>query len=267
MPGRPNKINKKMLDALYSRHHRIEMLWPDPLTFARGFDDPLDGEIAGLTAAALAYGRVDQIMKALGVVFKVLGPKPRQTLEKYRAADFLKHLAGFKYRFHDGNDLALFFHLLQQCLDQWGSLSAVFKAGDKSVDIALAMSFFSNAVLSGDPRPILPGPEIPARHPVRHLLASPASGGAAKRMCLFLRWMARKDELDPGYWHGLVDPSRLVVPLDTHVARVGRELGFTRRASAGWKTALDITGALRSYDPEDPIRYDFSLFRYGMNKD
>ena len=101
---------------------------------------------------------------------------------------------------------------------------------------------------------------------MRFLLASPASGGAAKRLCLYLRWMARRDALDPGYWSGAVETARLVVPLDTHVARVGRQLGLTGRATADWKMALEITEGLRRFDPADPLRFDFSLFRFGMGR-
>lgn len=258
--------DKSVLDALYEKHHHMENLWPDPLVFASGFEDPLDGEIAGLIAASLAYGRVDQIMNALETVFNVLGPNPRSALELRDPLCFLHALNGFIYRFHKGKDLALFFHLTAQCVKRRGSLKASFEIGDEANDIAFAMKAFSEDVFSGDPRPILSDAKLPDSHPVRYLLSSPANGGAAKRMCLFLRWMIRKDALDPGYWHGMIDSSRLIVPLDTHVARVGRELGFTKRASAGWKTALDITASLRRYDPLDPVRYDFSLFRYGMGK-
>ena len=76
--------------------------------------------------------------------------------------------------------------------------------------------------------------------------------------------MCRKDELDPGYWQGAVDPARLVIPVDTHVASVSRSLGLTGRKTADWKMALEITSRLREFDPQDPVRFDFSLFRHGV---
>ncbi|MBE0616305.1 MAG: TIGR02757 family protein [Proteobacteria bacterium] len=205
-------------------------------------------------------------MIVLERVAAILGPRPRRLLASSLAADLLEATRGFSYRFHKGRDLALFLHLLRQVLERFGSLREAFRAGDPGGPIDVAMSAFGARILCGDPRPILRSREVPPQHPVRHFLPTPARGGAAKRLCLYLRWMVRRDELDPGFWHGAVDPARLVVPLDTHVARVGRELGLTSRKGADWKTACEITAALRSCDPTDPVRYDFSLFRYGMGR-
>ncbi len=262
----PSPPEPGLLEALYARHHRAENLDPDPLVRARGFGDPLDGELAGLLAAALAYGQVRKILEALHSVFEVLGPRPRRTLEGISPASLLEGLQGFAYRFHRGRDLALFLHLTRQALERTGSLRQLFLLGDTRAEIRPALVSFTRALLGGDPRPILRTKTIPRGHPVRHLLPSPERGGAAKRLCLYLRWMARKDAIDPGYWWGEVEPSRLVVPLDTHVARVSRELGFTARKTVDWKTACEITDALRRYDPADPVRFDFSLFRLGMGE-
>ncbi|HZN92334.1 MAG TPA: DUF2400 family protein [Myxococcales bacterium] len=90
-------------------------------------------------------------------------------------------------------------------------------------------------------------------------------GGAAKRLNLYLRWMVRgPDEVDFGIWTR-VSPARLVIPLDTHIHRMARHLGLTRRKTAGWKTAEEITAALRRIDPADPVKYDFALCHFGMS--
>jgi uncharacterized protein (TIGR02757 family) len=100
---------------------------------------------------------------------------------------------------------------------------------------------------------------------LRHLLPDAAGPGAAKRWNLFLRWMVRgPDAIDLGAWRG-VPRSALLVPLDTHVMRVSRCLGLTRRADATWRTAEEITAALRLVDPEDPVRFDFALCHLGMS--
>lgn len=256
--------SKAFLEGLYRTHHRLENLAPDPLLFARGFADPLDGEVAGLLAASFAYGRVEQILAALRRVFAPLGPRPAAGVRELGAADLREAYRGFAYRFHKAEDLVLWVHLLGRALDRWGSFADLFAAHDGGPGVAPALVGLADAILGGDARPVLRSRAVPAGHPVRFLAASPARGGAAKRLCLFLRWMVRRDAIDPGYWHGRVDPARLVVPLDTHVARVGRRLGFTARSAADWRTACEITDALRRYDPGDPVRYDFSLFRFGM---
>jgi len=255
-----------LLEGLHARHHHLENLNPDPLVFPRQYAEVADGELAGLVAAGLAYGQVDQIMLTLGQVFGTLGPSPAGFLRATPPRQFLERFAGFSYRFHKAGDLALLLHLVGQVLDRYGSLLKCFLDGDRGGAIGPALGAFADRLLSGDARPILASPHVPPGHPVRHFLPSPARGGAAKRLCLYLRWMVRKDDLDPGFWHGVVDPARLVVPLDTHVARVGRELGLSTRRTADWKTACEITDALRRHDPRDPVRYDFSLFRYGMGR-
>lgn len=264
--GSPPKGLRGLLDGLYARHHRPENLYPDPLVFARRYVDAGDGEVAGVVAAGLAYGQVDQIMLALEVVFRVLGSSPAAFVGSARPKDLAAAFSGFSYRFHKARDVALLLHLLAQVLARYGTLLECFRREDPGGPIGPALSAFAEALLAGDARPLLRGRAVPPGHPVRHFLPSPAKGGAAKRMCLFLRWMVRRDALDPGFWQGAVDPARLVVPLDTHVARVGRQLGLTARKATDWKTACEITNGLRRYDPADPVRYDFSLFRYGMGR-
>jgi uncharacterized protein (TIGR02757 family) len=104
---------------------------------------------------------------------------------------------------------------------------------------------------------------VPSRPGVGYFFARPSTGGACKRLNLFLRWMVRRDAVDLGVWTR-VKASQLIVPLDTHVIRVGRCLGLTRYKSPGWKMAADITRSLRGLDPKDPVKYDFSLCHIGM---
>jgi uncharacterized protein (TIGR02757 family) len=268
----PRKLTRNFLESLYAEHHKLAKLNPDPLIYARGYATPEEGEVAALVSASFAYGQVEKIVAALGQIFTQLGDTPSQAIINTDPHRWLEKFEGFTYRFHKGGDVALYLWLLRQALERRGSLRALFSAHDivgrnsDSADIAPAISGFCAEILAGDPRPLLSTSQLPQRHPVRHLLASPAGGSASKRLCLFLRWMARKDELDPGYWSDILSPARLVVPLDTHVARVGRLLGMTARKSADWKTAVEITQALAKHCPADPLRYDFSLFRYGMEE-
>ncbi len=96
------------------------------------------------------------------------------------------------------------------------------------------------------------------------LLPSPGKGSACKRLNLFLRWMVRSDDVDPGGWSG-VDAGKLIVPLDTHMHRMGLEVGLTRRKQADMQAALEVTRAFRTIAPEDPVRYDFALTRLGIH--
>jgi uncharacterized protein (TIGR02757 family) len=102
--------------------------------------------------------------------------------------------------------------------------------------------------------------------PSNYLLPAPEAGSACKRLLMYLRWMARRDAVDPGPWQG-VDPRLLVVPMDTHMYRVARALGFTRRRTAGMRAALETTAAFARFRPGDPVRYDFALTRLGIRRD
>ena len=104
---------------------------------------------------------------------------------------------------------------------------------------------------------------VPRRPGVCYFFPRPSAGSGCKRLNLFLRWMVRRDALDLGVWTR-VSPAKLVVPLDTHVIRVGRCLGLTRYASPGWPMARDITASLRRLDPADPVKYDYALCHLGM---
>lgn len=259
-------LTPELLETLYRRHHRPENLFPDPLCLVLRHHGAPDGEVAGLLAAALAYGRAELIVRALEEIFAKIGPSPREALLATRPEEWPERFDGFCYRFHKGRDVAALLILLRQALARHGSLASLWEKCFRG-DVGDALSAFSHEILSGDPRPALPFRDLPQGHPVRYFLASPASGAAAKRLCLYLRWMVRRDEIDPGHWEGLTSPAQLVIPLDTHVARVSRHFGLTARKAADWRTAQEITSALRRFHPEDPLRYDFSLFRHGMRGD
>ncbi len=125
----------------------------------------------------------------------------------------------------------------------------------------MALDRFSTRALALDVRRAYG--RAPRRPGVCYFFPRPSAGSACKRLNLYLRWMVRRDEVDLGAWTS-VSPSQLIVPLDTHVIRLGRCLRLTRYTSPGWRMAADITGALRRLDPADPVRFDFALCHVGM---
>ena len=129
------------------------------------------------------------------------------------------------------------------------------------VDIERGLDAFSTRALALDLKAVYG--RVTKRPGVCYFFPRPSAGSGCKRLNLFLRWMVRTDAIDLGVWTG-VSPSRLIVPLDTHVIRVGRCLRLTQYVSPGWKMAADITASLRAIDPRDPVRYDFSLCHVGM---
>ncbi|HEY6837754.1 MAG TPA: DUF2400 family protein, partial [Geobacteraceae bacterium] len=133
-------------------------------------------------------------------------------------------------------------------------------------DITPSLTAFSAAILAMDYSPVFGSREIPADSYFTFFFPSPASGSACKRLCMFLRWMVRPaDGIDLGLWHD-VSPTKLVIPVDAHIQRIGRYLGLTTRKQADWKMAREITAALRRLDPADPVKYDFSLCHLGISE-
>jgi len=244
-----------MFEDLYRRLNRRRYVHPDPLEFLYAHDDPSDREIVGLVASSLAYGRVAQILRDVSMVLERM-PKPARFVRDAAPSGVKAAFAGFKHRFTTGDELADMLLSARRVLRSYGSLEACFASAARGAgDTVLpALSAFAGELNA-------------ARSPAKNtLIPSPDSGGACKRLNLFLRWMVRSDDVDPGGWTS-VPPSRLIVPLDTHMHRLGRALGLTARNQADMRTALEVTRAFRSIAPDDPVRYDFSLTRLGIRPD
>jgi uncharacterized protein (TIGR02757 family) len=237
----------------------------DPLEFVHRYREPEDREAAGLIAAVLAYGRVARILESVETVLRPLGPRPASAVDALQRLDALRLYRGFRHRFNDGRDIACLLDIIRRMRTAHGSIGACFRDGDPggtTVEGGLA-AFSSRALALADPR-FYGSRTLPLRAGVRYFFPSPAGGSAVKRLCLFLRWMVRgPDGVDVGLWRD-VGPGRLVVPLDTHVARIARCLGLTGKRQANWAAALEVTARLRELDPGDPVRYDYALCRLGI---
>jgi uncharacterized protein (TIGR02757 family) len=181
---------------------------------------------------------------------------PKRFLEESSGPRIRAAFAGFRHRFTPGEELSAMLVGAKRVLAKYGSLRACFLRGlhEKDTTVLPALSAFVDEL---SPR---------SRRRKFYLVPSPERGSACKRLHLFLRWMVRQDAVDPGGWRE-VPPSKLVVPLDTHMHRICTALNFTRRKQANAKAAAEITGVFRSIAPEDPVRYDFALTRLGMRRD
>lgn len=249
-------LYKDDLDELYATYNRREFVHPDPLAFLYGYGRQRDREVVGLVAASLAYGRVAQIMRSIASILDRMGSSPLLFLMNATQGKLLSTFRDFRHRFTSGTDIAFLLWSAREAVDRYGSLHECFQAGLSQSDetVLPALSTFVRAL------------RLPASGCRRGFLPSPDDGSACKRWNLFLRWMVRRDDVDPGGWTG-VPPSRLIVPLDTHMHRIALSLGLTSRRQADGRTALEITRAFREVAPEDPVRYDFVLTRLGIRKD
>jgi uncharacterized protein (TIGR02757 family) len=259
---------KQLLDDLYRRYDRRDFLSTSALSIPHRYRSPEDREIAGFVAASLAYGNVKQIHRSAEAALEAMGPSPSRFIRQFDPTRDGARFRHFVHRFNLGVDLALLCYLLHQAIETRGSLQAFFLAGYEAAheDIGPALISFVERALSLDVSPFYPSGMIPPKAGIRFFFPSPAQGSACKRLNLFLRWMVRRgDEIDFGIWTE-VSPAKLIVPLDTHVARIVRRLGLTKIKQANWRMAIEVTRRFRELDPEDPVKYDFALCRLGVLK-
>jgi uncharacterized protein (TIGR02757 family) len=257
---------KPALDRLYDAFNYPDSA-TDPIHIVRRFDRPDDREVVGLVAASLAFGRVSSVLQSIERVIAIMGPRPAAYVRRFDPARHTAAFAPIVHRWTRGSDIAALVWIMRQMIDGAGSIEQFFVDGDdpSASDVGGAIDSFSARALAIDLRPVYG--RVPrcsrSRPGVSYFFPSAASGSGCKRMNLFLRWMIRKDALDLGVWTK-VSPARLIVPLDTHVIRVGRCLRLTEYTSPGWRMARDITASLRRLDPGDPVKYDFALCHLGM---
>lgn len=268
VPGRRARqlvLIRGPLDGLYRTFDHVDSA-SDPVHIVRRFHSREDREVVGFCAAALAFGRVASVLRSIEALLAAMGPRPASFVRGFDPSRHATALRPLVHRWIRGADLVALMLILRRMLREAGSIEDFFLEGDDPAapDIAPALDSFSRRALETDLRPAY-GFRSPKalRHTVCYFFPRPSAGSACKRLNLFLRWMVRKDAIDLGVW-SRVAPSRLVVPLDTHVIRVGRCLRLTRYSSPGWKMAAEITASLRALHPEDPVRYDFSLCHVGM---
>lgn len=252
--SRSSDETQKLLESVYSRYHKQEFIHPDPLEFVGKYKKLADMEIVALIASSFAIGRVQSILQTIDSILAVI-KSPKDDLLSLNRVDLESVFNDFKYRFYTSESLIDFLMGIKNVILEFGSLHDCFLAGvnKRAGDSVGSLSFFVNH-LTDD-----------TSHGQR-VLPDPEKGSACKRLNLFLRWMIRKDEIDPGIWED-ISRNILIIPLDTHMMQISQILKFTQRKSADMKTAIEITDALKTYDPLDPIRFDFSLTRLGIHPD
>jgi len=251
---------KVVLEKLYERYNRRELISPDPLQFLYRYSTPADIEITAFLASALAYGRVQQIEKSLNNLLGRMGDSPSEFVINFDK-DKRQTLKDFKHRFTTGDDISDLLTLLKTAISRCGSIEQYFALGYNPGDsnIIPALSNFCNSLLGIH---AAGGKRQPTRG-LKYLLVSPSGGSACKRLNLFLRWMVRDDDVDAGLWES-IDKARLIVPVDVHMGRLCKILGLYDRKTVSLSAAAEITESFAEIEPADPVKYDFALSRIGI---
>lgn len=258
-------ILKEKLDKLGENFDYQARIAADPVRFPSRYENPADREIAALISAVFAYGRVEIIGRILEKIFSVIGPSPAEFVCNWDR-EKSDRFEGFYHRFNNTDDIRTLLWSAGRVREKWGSLENLFLEGYKTggenngvKSFQAGMEFFSKTFLEiGGYSPHT------YRRKYGYFFPRPSSGSACKRLCLFTRWMTRPKPVDFRVWKG-VSPSHLVIPVDAHISRIARYLGFTDRTTVSWKMAGEITASLRRMDPDDPLRYDFLLCHMGIS--
>jgi uncharacterized protein (TIGR02757 family) len=253
-----NQRIKDFLDekvALFNRPNFIEL---DPISIPHRFSKKQDIEIAGFFAAILAWGQRKTILNKCNELLACMDNSPHDFMVNHTDGD-LKAVIGFKHRTFNEVDALYFIHFLSWFYRHQDSLEKAFLIGHtgavdsmESMLIQFQRHFFS----------LEDAPSRTKKH-----ISSPATRSACKRINMYLRWMVRQDDqgVDFGIWKQ-IGPAQLICPCDLHVDRVGRKLGLITRKQTDWGTAVELTQVLRSFDPLDPVKYDFALFGLGVEE-
>jgi len=252
---RPTAAVSAALNRCYAELNRAEYISPDPLAPVRRYADPQDQEIVGLTTSSLAFGNVKTILTSCERVLSMF-PKPADSIDSMLRSERSACLAGFRHRYVTGADVADMLHGAAAIRREHGTLGRAFQAciAPEDTNVLPALSRFTNLFRAH------------SSQPKNYLIADPARGSACKRLLMYLRWMVRRDAVDPGPWRH-VPESMLVVPMDTHMHRISRALGFTKRNTADLRAALEVTAAFRRVAPDDPVKFDFALTRLGIRRE
>ena len=243
-------ITKTELDILADKYETKEFIKDDPVQFIHRFDSKKDVEIAGFIASLLAYGSRKQFIKKLDDLFvNIAQNEPLNFI-----LNFEPELIGdFNYRFGKPNDFISIFKTLQQLYKTSDGLEELFGYGHLQGKIFENVTDYFYARTNKN-----------VGQGFYHMIPNPRNGGAMKRMCMYLRWMIRKSCVDKGIW-GFMHPSQLYIPLDIHVGRISRQMGLLKRNANDFKSVIELTNKLKEFCPNDPVKYDFAIFGYGVN--
>jgi uncharacterized protein (TIGR02757 family) len=250
MKSIPNNELKDFLNEKYNQYNRLDFIESDPVSIPHLFTKKEDIEIAGFLAATIAWGQRVTIINNAHKMMKLMGNSPHDFIMTAKQKDF-NQFNDFVHRTFNGVDAAFFMQSLQHIYKKKGGLEQAFSKKECAEAIVNFRTLFFS----------IPHPARTNKH-----VSNPTENSSSKRLCMYLRWMIRKDKqgVDFGIWNNALLPSQLMCPLDVHTGNVGRKLGLLHRTQNDWKAVVELTANLSTFDPKDPVKYDFALFGLGV---
>ncbi len=245
---------KNLLDKYVEEYETPDFIFSDPVQFVHRFKEKKDIELAGFIASMFAYGKREAFIEKLNRIFCLMGNKPFEFIKDYNP----DKITDCDYRFSKTIDLIEILRILNGLYSEKETLESLFKYGyDETKTIQgmfkVSVDYFYSRVNTSE-----------VTQGFYHLLPNPDKNSALKRMNMMLRWFVREGVVDRGIWK-FIDKSELLIPLDVHVGKISRKLGLLTRLNNDFKTVLELTNTLKTFDSKDPVKYDFALFGYGVN--
>ncbi len=247
---------KTQLDKYILEYETKDFIKDDPVQFVHRFKTKQDNEISGFIASMFAYGKREVFISKLDYIFNLMDNKP---FEYVKSFDYKSNnINSCDYRFSKDCDLVQILKILNKLYSESETLESLFEFGYEQKKgvwhmFQVVVDYFYSNVKD---KSVTKG--------FYHLLPDPKKKSAMKRFNMLLRWFIRKSEVDIGIWN-FVPKSELLIPLDTHVAKISRSLGLLKRNDNGFESVIELTNKLKTFDKDDPIKYDFALFGYGVN--
>jgi len=251
--GIPAADLKQFLEEKYLQFNNHSFIVSDPISIPHSFTSRKDREIAGFLASTIAWGRRDLILRSCRSMMALMDNQPYNFIA-LADEDQIQRLSSFVHRTFNGSDMMSFVYSLRYIYSRYGSLEDVIAEGMTNGSLKDGLSHFRTIFF------MVPHSRRSEKH-----LADVSGCAAGKRLNMFLRWMVRSDGrgVDFGLWNK-IKPSQLFIPLDFHTGNTSRKLGLLTRKANDWKAVEELTEVLRSFDPEDPVKYDFALFGLGV---
>lgn len=253
MEGQLKEI-KELLDEKYFQFNNTSFIETDPISIPHQFSKKEDIEIAGFLIAIIAWGQRISIINNGNKLMRLMNHEPHEFIMNFSKKDAVR-FENFVHRTFNSADCVFFLNSLKNIYSKHKGLEYAFSGefSEKEKDVKSAITNFRHLFLS-----------IPHQLRSDKHISNPSAKSSAKRLCMYLRWMVRKDKhgVDFGIWQS-IKPSQLCLPLDIHTGNVSRKLGLLTRTQNDWQAVEEITSVLREFDKKDPIKYDFSLFGLG----
>lgn len=243
---------KEFLDEKVLKYNNPKFIELDPIQIPHLYSEKNDIEIAGFLTATISWGNRVSILKSAKRMMEIMGNSPFDFIINHKVKH-LEKLEGLVHRTFNAFDFTYFITALKHIYTAGNGLEDIFNQYQTDTSLQPAIHCLK--------RDFFALPHLPRT--LKHL-PDPLKGSAAKRINMYLRWMIRKDNrgVDFGLWNE-ISPSKLSCPLDVHTGAVARKLGLLERKQNDSVAVQELDMSLRSFDPHDPVKYDYALFSLG----